>query len=496
MYKSIMEKLKKYLVFGLIYCLFLSKSLLLLDPDLGWHLRLGDIYIHKGIQITDPLSYSMRSYPFVDHEWLMNILLYQGIHRVSFIGLALLFSLVTFLTLFLQIYRYQYKWYLLPFLLVGTTFVSFLGVRTQVVTWFFFSVLLWIVSDEKQYQKAGYFLPFLLLAWVNLHGGFAIGIAVLSIVLIVRAVQRKLHIKDVFLYTACVAVTFINPYGYRIWWEVWMQMSDSSLHWHIMEWFPSFTYASSFAIWLFFALSLVFVFHFRKKFSLLELVLYTLLLLLGLSSIRHMPFWLICALPLTTVSIEHLFREANLHPLSKKHFTIAYRVLLGIVLFVMIAELFYDYEQARSMSESIFYPQKAINYLHTHPTKGNIFSHYNYGGYLDWKLPQKRVFIDGRMPSWRWSAHNTHESNNAFAEWERIGEGNISFLTVAGKYGIDTVLWFPTKTSKKTLYDSLVVYIEHIFHIKQTDDTKFTDGLDKSGFHIVYQDDRAVIYRK
>lgn len=32
---------------------------------------------------------------------------------------------------------------------------------------------------------------------------------------------------------------------------------------------------------------------------------------------------------------------------------------------------------------------------------GNIFNTYEWGGYLIWKLPKMKVFVDGRMPAWK-----------------------------------------------------------------------------------------------
>ena len=51
---------------------------------------------------------------------------------------------------------------------------------------------------------------------------------------------------------------------------------------------------------------------------------------------------------------------------------------------------------------SIHYPVHAISYLKANPCKGNLFNSYNFGGFLIWQLPNTKVYIDGRMPSWRY----------------------------------------------------------------------------------------------
>ena len=48
------------------------------------------------------------------------------------------------------------------------------------------------------------------------------------------------------------------------------------------------------------------------------------------------------------------------------------------------------------------YPGQAVEYIQKHGCQGgNIFNSYDFGGYLIWKLPTQKVYIDGRMPDWR-----------------------------------------------------------------------------------------------
>src|SRR3990172_11624222 len=54
---------------------FWIRGIMLLDPDFGWHLRMVELILQNGISKTDPFSYTMPSYPFVDHEWLTNVVM-------------------------------------------------------------------------------------------------------------------------------------------------------------------------------------------------------------------------------------------------------------------------------------------------------------------------------------------------------------------------------------------------------------------------------------
>jgi hypothetical protein len=41
-----------------------------------------------------------------------------------------------------------------------------------------------------------------------------------------------------------------------------------------------------------------------------------------------------------------------------------------------------------------------VAYLKTYKCNGNLFNDFDYGGYLIWKLPEYKIFIDGRMQAW------------------------------------------------------------------------------------------------
>ncbi len=522
-------------IFSIIY---LFRCFSYLDPDIGWHLKMGQIILHQGIPKTDPFSYSMPSYPFVDHEWLTNVTLYLLYSITGFTGLTILFSGVTLASAYIPIAAVKPKWSLFPSLLVATSLAGFMGIRTQVLSWFFFAILLQILLNKHYFVKFKWCLPVFILIWSNMHGSFGIGIVMVGLFLTLRHFHLsssspqpnyasriknygfknivfsvinnayflirhcKLHkkdaniVSDLILFISCIAVTFITPYGWRIWWEVWMQLSDTGLKSHIEEWFPAFNFTGAFSLWLLIALSVILTWQYRKMFSLFEKTSYVILLLFGVSSMRQMPFWFIIALPMTAKDILLLFEEASKHPITEKNFAIAYKIFFIIVITVCLAELTYDYMQTKNLSEAAFYPAKAVVYLQSHPSNGNIFSHYDFGGYLIWKLPGKKVFVDGRMPSWRWQAPK-NESNDAFLEWEDIGNGKIPFAKAEKKYNIDTVLWFaPNNKTKPALYESAINSILHLFKIKTPPEKDFISELPKDGFVMVYKDNVAVIYMK
>jgi hypothetical protein len=87
------------------------------DHDFGWHIRMGQLILAKGIPATDPFSYTMPSYPFVDHEWLADILLVQLYPIIGYPGLGVIYTFIAVAALLLQwrVVRINRRFAFIPF---------------------------------------------------------------------------------------------------------------------------------------------------------------------------------------------------------------------------------------------------------------------------------------------------------------------------------------------------------------------------------------------
>src|SRR5579859_3160426 len=133
----------------LLFAIFFFRGVVTQDPDFGFHIQEGNYILHHGIPATDPFSYSMPSYPYVDHEWLTNIIWVVMFNAWGVIPLVFVMSILAIGSLLLQVKMSEKKWAFLLLFLTGGALFDFVGVRTQVVTWFFLSVLLYILFQEK-----------------------------------------------------------------------------------------------------------------------------------------------------------------------------------------------------------------------------------------------------------------------------------------------------------------------------------------------------------
>jgi len=492
-----------FLAFVLFFLVYFSlKGILFLDPDFGWHLTMGRYILAHGVPPTDPFSYTMPSYPFVDHEWLTNVLLSKGVSFLSYEGVASVFGFLTIGALLISLAtlkKQSYRFALIPFFLTGMTLYSFTGVRPQAISWFLFAFLLWVVRQETHFLRFRWILPFLFLVWVNLHGSFALGIMTLLLASGYWYMKKKSPlVSSLIVLALCLGATCITPYGYRMWWEVWMQMTDSTLHFTIQEWLPA-VFSMDLALWLFAALSVSLVLRSLRKFSFLDSVLYGGLLLAGTSSVRQMPLWLLIALPMTCEALSYFFVSVSTIPEGERRFNIMGRALGGLALLFCLPTLWMTAAGLGMTGGTSMYPDKAVHFLATHQPPGEVFSTYDWGGYLIWKLPSKKVFIDGRMPSWRWNANIAGESNYAFSDYRKFVDNKVSFKQVIRKYHISTFLLpLPGDPKKDQLTNLVMTYGTKLLHLplrKEMGFTHLVKEAKKAGWQVVYKDDTAIIYQ-
>lgn len=455
----------------LLFIFFFVKGLSI-DPDFGLHLRLGEYIKTRGIFYTDPFSYSMPSYRFVHHEWFIDAGMARVYPFLGIAGLAFVASIVGIASLMLQISPKE-KYLSLALLLSGATLFPIIGARPLVMSWLFFSLLLVTFKNKKIWHKWRWGLPVLFLVWANTHGSFPLGIAVL-------ALKKRFFWSDIGIVLASVVVTFINPYGWRLWQEVWITLSVPEIHFILVEWYPIFLF-SYFPLWILIILSMFLVFRYRKRYSLMEKGIFFFLLIVGAMGVRNIPYWVIFSLPLTARGVALLKAEAGRE--GRERFLKGLRFLTIFAASVIVLQNVLVYQRP--------YPEDAVRYLRKNIPKGNVFADFNWGGYLAWKLPEKKIFVDGMMTVWRQHDSKTQESESAFVEFFWVANRVEGIEYLASKYEIDTLLLTPVPFQGWDQQDF------NLFGIKEKKKyPEIMTQLREGGWKAVYRDSVAVIYQK
>jgi len=80
-------------------------------------------------------------------------------------------------------------------------------------------------------------------------------------------------------------------------------------------------------------------------------------------------------------------------------------VINTFAILLMIASIAYYWPRQAQLQRSVDnrYPLGAISYLQAHPPTGPIVNYYLWGGFMNWKDPNLKVFVDGRMDIFEYS---------------------------------------------------------------------------------------------
>ncbi|HUD03212.1 MAG TPA: hypothetical protein VMR51_00210 [Patescibacteria group bacterium] len=357
----------------------------MLDPDFGWHLQTGNYIRQHGIPAHDLYSYTAQNFRWIDHEWGNDVLVSLFYSFGGFFLVSILYAGLWTFSLLINSLKNR----MLVLLLATLALLPYAGVRAITWTVLFFALLLKILSSHNKQIK--YFIPVLFIAWANLHAGFIAGLALLAYF----AIKKKSRLLIVILLVS-LGATLVNPYGLRLYSEVFRTVFDSSLHSQITEWgYITFTIKAATFVVLWATGFWIFARRPLKNW----LGLGPILLAASVSASRNIPLFVI----VTTNDLNTYWEKFKdeLPDKAAKAKKIIIFVLVTVVLIWISGLTYLEFQDLPWKDREQNYPEQAVDYLQKHPCKGQLFNSYNYGGYLIWKLPRQPVFIDGRMPTWK-----------------------------------------------------------------------------------------------
>jgi hypothetical protein len=380
------------------------------DPDVWWHLKTGQyIAQHKSVPHTDPFSYTRAGEPWVAHEWLTEILLYELERTAGFGGLIVVFSAVLCAAFFLLYLRCGPALYLAGVLTLCAAWATapVWGVRPQVLSLLLTSLWLFILErSEHDANLLWWTLPLTLL-WVNLHAGFALGLVLSALFLTGALVERvlggsprsapRLRLAALILLLDLLIVP-LNPNGLRMFSYPLETLRSSAMQSYIAEWAsPNFHHAEYWPFLLVVLATFATLSWSRFEVRPRDLLLLLVSLYAGLGSIRMMPLFVLIAAPLVCRRLGEwpMNHSQQLRPRRASARLLNGAIVLAMAVFACIHTA--RVIERQPQAEMQRFPARAVAFLLTHSPSGPIFNHYDWGGYLIWKLyPDTRVFIDGR----------------------------------------------------------------------------------------------------
>jgi len=388
------------------------------DPDVWWHLKTGQLIAQTGtVPHTDSFSFTRAGYPWVAHEWLTEIFIY-GIYRISgWGGLIVVFALMISVAFFLVYLRSAPDPYSsgVIVLLGAWATAPVWGVRPQVVSLLLTSLWFLILErSERNLRLLWWTLPLTVL-WVNLHAGFALGLALLLLFLAGEFLEQVTSSRPSNqARRRALALTFIfdlllvplNPNGARMYLYPVDTLRSDAMPKYIAEWAsPNFHHADYIPFLLLLLSTTAILAWSRLRVRPRDILLLMVSTFAALSSIRLIPFFVLVAVPILSRPVELWARTARSrdwpHDAAASRVPLRYAGLFNsLILFALAGFVGFQVSgvlHRQPQVEAEHFPAGAAAYLQAHPAAGPLFNLYDWGGYLIWRLnPQTPVFIDGR----------------------------------------------------------------------------------------------------
>lgn len=402
----------------LSFVIFWSAGARFNDPDMWWHLKVGErIWQTGSLPTTDEFSFTTGAHEWIPHGWLAETMLY-GCYRLGgypalmlwlcLVGAALVVSLYTLCAL----YSGNAKVALLGGL-TGWFFATIsLAIRPLLLGYLFLVLELLILHCARTRRNEWLWaLPPLFAIWVNCHGSFAFGLVVLAVFVATSHIELRAGglvserwdrprrwLLAIVLLMCCLAL-LVNPFGlelatYPL--DVYFQQTDNLGN--IDEWRPlNFQQPRGMGVFALTAAVGLIVLVRRKQIRLDELLLFALGSYLAVRHTRMIFVFGILIAPLLCRLLADLWRgyEAERDFPRLNAALAAAAVALMISGFPSRAEI-----QAQIEKQS---PVDAVKFISDQALAGPMLNEYVWGGYLIWALPEHKVFIDGRTDIFDWT---------------------------------------------------------------------------------------------
>jgi hypothetical protein len=384
----------------------------LVDPDIWWHLRVGQwVTEHGTVPVNDPFSRSGMDKPWVAYSWLYEVLVYRLYQMFGLAGIVIYrvaLSLAIVAALHRLIRRRE------PHLLVATgltVIASFaLAALFSERPWLFTILFAILTLDAILALREGHssrwiwLLPVVYVLWANVHIQFVYGLLLLGLACLAPKLEELISNPRVensglstrrmlILAGLCLAATLLNPYHVRLYGVVVEYATQSGPFRYVNELRAmEFREAPDWVVLLLGAAA-VFALGWQRQLKIFEVLLIVCAAAFAFRSRRDL--WILALAAVAILTSRTRRRDDTLPiPFPLRSWAAAVGLLMALgVLLAWQRDL--SPENLERKVASVF-PVEAAAVVAERGYPGPLFNDFNWGGFLIWRLPQLPVVVDGR----------------------------------------------------------------------------------------------------
>ncbi len=451
------------------------------DPDFWWHLATGRYMANSQvIPHHDIFSLTALNHTWITHEWVTELLFYGGWCLGGFRLLMLATAIVTTVT-FGIVYVTARERGAPAYLSAAIVLLAALasahtwGTRPQTLSLLLMALFgLGITRMVVQRRPAPpYWMAAAMVPWVNLHGGFIFGLALLCLgtagyalqdllrplgagieqgggTMLARAVRSVVDLPRCFRVLVLAAVaTLVNPNGLSGALYPASYLGNNASTRYIAEWVsPDFHQGQYLLFEALVLLLLVAALAAPRRARLADVALLLPFLYLAFESVRNISLFAVLAAPVIAELImaalpESYSRTRAVRPPPQGRAIVNLIAVAAIALLVAVSSAGKLSDSSQRHSVATMYPVGALQYMDTHRVPLRGFDYYNWGGFLIWNwYPERHVYVDGR-PDMYGDAFMDHyiQAWEGNSSWQSLFSSNrLCYALVEPGAGIAAVL--------------------------------------------------------
>jgi hypothetical protein len=404
-----------------------------IDPDIWWHLQTGKSIVEHGtLPTTDPFSAYGEGKPWVAYSWLFEIGMYGLVQLCGERGIVFYTLIGVWLTMLIlhRIIGSRYSDFVLVTGLLAVCIVALSKMftpRPWLLTILFFAITLEVILSLREGKQSRWFwlLPAVYTLWANVHIQFIYGLGLLGLACVAPLIDRYIKPSTVSQGTMvwgslqwrrlialtglCTLATLITPYHVHLY-SIAVQLSGQTGMWEYAQEMqaPDFRTPADWALLLLFALAL-WRLGWRRSWSSFEILL---LLVAGAFAFRGArdAWFLVIATIVVLPSRDVDARKNPFAVFSRSGFA---AVIIGVIIGVVSIAEFRGFSSERIQENTgKLYPIKAASFVEQQGYTGPLYNHFDWGGYLIWRLPHLKVSMDGRA-----NVYGDERIKQALATW-------------------------------------------------------------------------------
>jgi hypothetical protein len=390
----------------LLYVTFWSSILISLwrpirCTDLWWHLASGRYILqHHQIPKVDVFSLTCRGRPWINIEWLYQIVLYPcyqlgGLAGVTTFKVFIIALALTFLMLRLRRSGLHDIVLFTGAMIVFATCASGWSERADLISVALVSALMYTLEGVRKKRMAPtqlWWWVLIFLAWSNAHAGFLIGIGISGLYALefIRARRWSMAQASVWV-ISLLMVTLANPSGISSWKMIAVSLSNR--YPDIVEYQPP-PWSHMYLFWMTGALFVLLWAGAVERRIRMPWIAYVLSLIFGFEAVRHVryvPFFMFSAFPFAVETVDF----GSLRERGRLLSTLFLRFALCGVFFAMAQQ---QWGHATFGIARGLFPVDLCEFIAAHDLKGRFLNEYDFGSYWIWRFNgDPAVFIDGRL---------------------------------------------------------------------------------------------------